>query len=136
LAYQSSESGNWDIYVRPFRDLEHGVRSTVSTGGGTQPRWAPNGRELYYLSPRNEMMRVSVGTGDRWSSGIPEKLFDAGAYFNGGQGNPYFNYDIAKDGRFLMIKPVGGATPEGSTAANVMVVEHWFEELKRLVPLK
>jgi len=136
LAYQSSESGNWDIYVRPFRDLERGVRSTVSTGGGVQPRWAPNGRELYYLSPRNEMMRVSVAIGDRWSSGIPEKLFDAGAYFTGGQGNPYFNYDIAKDGRFLMIKPVGGSTPEGSTAANVMVVEHWFEELKRLVPLK
>jgi hypothetical protein len=46
--------------------------------------------------------------------------------------NPYFNYDIAKDGRFLMIKPVAGSSPEGSTAANVMVVEHWFEELKRL----
>ena len=136
LAYQSSESGNWDIYVQSVRDLEHGVRSTVSTAGGTQPRWAPNGRELFYLSPRNEMMRVSVGNGDRWSSGTPEKIFDAGAYFTGGQGNPYFNYDIAKDGRFLMIKPVAGTTPEGNTTANLIVVQHWFEELKRLVPAK
>jgi hypothetical protein len=66
--------------------------------------------------------------------GLPEKLFDASAYFTGGEGNPYFNYDIAKDGRFLMIKPIAGPTREVNTTASVMAVEHWFEELKRLMP--
>jgi serine/threonine-protein kinase len=136
LAYQSNESGNFDIYVRPFRDLERGARATVSTAGGTQPRWAPNGRELFYLSPRNEMMSVRVGSGDTWSATTPEKLFDATAYFIGGTGNPFFNYDVAKDGRFLMMKPIAGATTEGNTTANLVVVQNWTEELKRLVPTR
>ena len=45
LAYQSNQSGDWEIYVQPFAD-RNGARSTVSTSGGTQPRWSPDGREL------------------------------------------------------------------------------------------
>lgn len=134
LAYTSNESGNWDVYVRPFRDLERGARSTVSTGGGTQPRWAPNGRELFYLSPRNEMMSVRVGSGETWSAGTPEKLFDASAYFVGGPLNPFYNFDVAKDGRFLMIKPVAESSSEANRSTNLIVVQHWFEEVKRMVP--
>jgi serine/threonine-protein kinase len=134
LAYQSNESGNWDIYVRPMRDLERGTRVTVSTGGGTQPRWARDGRELFYLSPQNEMMSVPVGSGDSWSAGKPVKLFDAAGYYTGGTGNPYFNYDVAKDGRFLMIKPKGDPAGEGAATTNLIVIQHWFEELKRLLP--
>jgi serine/threonine-protein kinase len=135
LAYQSNESGNWDIYVRPFPVAEGGARFTVSTGGGTQPRWAPDGRELFYLSPRNEMISVRVANGTTWSAGTPVTLFDASAYFTGGTGNPFFNYDVAKDGRFLMIKPVAGASP-GGASANLIVVQNWHEELKRLVAAK
>ena len=134
LAYQSNESGNWDIYVRLMSDFERGTRFTVSTGGGTQPRWARNGRELFYLSPRNEMMSVQVGSGDAWSPGKPVKLFDAAGYYTGGPVNPYFNYDVAKDGRFLMIKPKGEPASEGAPTTNLIVIQHWFEELKRLVP--
>jgi serine/threonine-protein kinase len=134
LAYQSNESGNWDIYVRPRRDLERGTRFTVSTGGGTQPRWARDGRELFYLSPQNEMMSVRVGSGETWSPGKPVKLFDAAGYYTGGTANPYFNYDVAKDGRFLMIKPKGDPAGEGAATTNLIVIQHWFEELKRLVP--
>ena len=105
LAYQSNESSNSDIYVRPMRDLERGDRFTVSTGGGTQPRWARNAGELFYLSPQNEMMGVQVGSGDTWTVRAPVKLFDASAYYTGGTTNPYVNSDVAKDGRFLMIKP-------------------------------
>jgi serine/threonine-protein kinase len=132
LAYQSNESGNWDIYVRPLRDLERGARSTVSTGGGTQPRWSRNGQELFYLSPRNEMMSVRVSSGEAWSSGKPMPLFDASSFFVGGTGSPFFSYDVAKDGRFLMIKPKAGATTDAQSI-NLIVVQHWFEELKRLV---
>ena len=135
LAYQSNESGNWDVYVRPMRDLERGARFTVSTGGGTQPRWARNGRELFYLSPQSEMMGVQVGNGDTWSPAAPVKLFDASGFYTGGTANPYDNYDVAKDGRFLMIKPKGTAG-EGAPSTNLIVVQNWFEELKRLVPVK
>ncbi|HKE82862.1 MAG TPA: protein kinase [Vicinamibacterales bacterium] len=134
LAYQTDDSGNWDIYVRPFPDVDSGPRVTVSNEGGTQPRWSPDGRELFYLSARNEMMSVRVGTGATWSSDTPQKLFDAKAYFIGGVGAPYYNYDVATDGRFLMIKPVADAASEANTTANLIVVQHWFEELKQLVP--
>ena len=135
LAYQANDSGTWDIYVRPIRDLERGTRVTVSTGGGTQPRWSHNGRELFYLSARNEMMSVQVGSGEVWSAGKPVKLFDAAGYYTSGNGsNPYFNYDVAKDGRFLMIKPKVDPAREETATTNLNVVQHWFEELKRLVP--
>jgi hypothetical protein len=118
-----------------MRDLERGARFTVSTGGGTQPRWLRNGRELFYLSPQNDMMSVQIGNGDSWSSTAPVKLFDASGYYTGGTANPYGNYDVAKDGRFLMIKPKG-TTGEGAPSTNLIVVQNWFEELKRLVPAK
>jgi Tol biopolymer transport system component len=134
LAYQSNESGDWDIYVRPMLDLERGQKVTVSTGGGTQPRWARDRQELFYLSPRSEMMSVSVRTGATFSSAAPVKLFDASPYFVGGQASPFFNYDVSKDGRFLMVKPVGGVTSEANTTTNIEVVQNWFEEVKRLLP--
>jgi serine/threonine-protein kinase len=134
LAYQSNESGDWDIYVRPMLDLERGQKVTVSTGGSTQPRWSRDGRELFYLSPRSEMMSVSVRTGATFSSAAPVKLFDASPYFIGGQVNPFFGYDVSKDGRFLMIKPMGGVTSEASTTTNIEVVQNWFEDVKRLLP--
>jgi Tol biopolymer transport system component len=136
LAYQSNESGNWDIYVQPFGAGVTGVRSTVSNAGGTQPRWSHDGRELFFVSPANEMMRVRVAAGTTWSAGTPEKLFDASPYFWGGTGNPYFMYDIARDGRFLVVKLP--TTPKSDTQGvdNLIVVQHWTEELKRLVPVK
>jgi serine/threonine-protein kinase len=136
LAYQSNESGNWDIYVRSFPVVDNGMRSTVSTNGGTQPRWSSDGGELFYLSPRNEMMSVRVGSGTAWSAGAPEKLFDASGYFNGGGTAPFYNYDIGKDGRFLMIKPIASAASDANANANLVVVQNWTDELKRLVPAR
>ena len=133
LAYQSNQSGDWEIYVQPFAD-KNGARSAVSTSGGMQPRWSPDGRELYYVSPRSEMMRVPVGTGAVLSPGTPDVLFDARPYFLGSSLNsPYFMYDVAKDGRFLMVKPVAGSKTRNATV-NLVVILNWFEELKRLVP--
>ena len=67
LAYSSEESGSSQIYVRPFPDLE-AARWTVSRGGANGPRWAPNGRALYYRSG-NQMVRVQVADGDAFSFG-------------------------------------------------------------------
>ena len=56
LAYQSDESGQFEIYVRPFPDVNSG-RWQISTGGGTRPLWARRGRELFYVAPDGAVMR-------------------------------------------------------------------------------
>jgi hypothetical protein len=91
---------------------------------------------LFFLSPATEMMSVHVGRGAGWMAGAPVKLF-AGHYYHG-SGWPANaaapTYDVSLDGqRFLMIKPVGAAEPR-SGSPNLIVVQNWFEELKRLVP--
>jgi Tol biopolymer transport system component len=130
LAYQSNESGMWEVYVQPFGDGASGLRATVSTMGGQQPRWSPSGQELFFISPRNEMMVVRVRDGKATS---PERLFDGNKYFFGTTGgNPYFNYDIARDGRFLVLKPVGDASVGPPAPDHIMIVQHWTEELKRI----
>jgi serine/threonine-protein kinase len=134
LAYQSDLSGDWEIYVQPRAERD-GPRSTVSTKGGTQPRWSRDGRELYYVSSRGEMMRVPVGTGATWSPGTPDVVFDARPYFLVNNLHPFFTYDVAKDGRFLMLKPAAGSKTQDATA-NLVVVLNWFTELQQRVPTR
>ena len=126
LAYRSNASGQFEVYVRPFPDVDSG-RWRVSTEGGAKPLWAPDGRELFYLAPGGRMMAVSVQTDATFGAGNPEILFEGNYYF-GGSGR---HYDIAPDGqRFLMIK----ATDDAS-APVIILVQNWLEELKRRVPV-
>jgi eukaryotic-like serine/threonine-protein kinase len=135
VAYQSNESGPFEIYVRPFPNTDAG-RWQVSTAGGTRPLWARNGHELFYLDNNGLLTAVSVQTvGPTFSSGIPTKVFEA-PYYSG------FNlgaYDISPDGRrFLMIKasrPSDDPTFNG-TSPSLIVVLNWLEELKQRVPTK
>jgi|CXWL01.1.fsa_nt_gi serine/threonine-protein kinase len=132
LAYQASDSGQFEIYVRPYPDVSRGIWQ-VSTGGGTRPLWAPSGgQELFYVSPAGALMRVGVERGPTWAAGTPTKLLNEGYYTVPG-GNPGRTYDISPDGqRFLMIKAGGGSD---AAAPQIVVVQHWIEELKRLVPV-
>ncbi len=125
LAYVSDESGREEIYVRPFPDTDSG-RWQVSSDGGTQPLWAPSGQEIFYRSDE-AIVVVPIQTTPRFAPGNPQALF-ADEYVLE-QGGP--NYDVSTDGeRFLMIKDAGDA----SSTARIVIVENWFEELKRLVP--
>jgi serine/threonine-protein kinase len=125
LAYRSNESGQNQVYVRPYPRSEG--KWPVSTDGGTEPVWSPDGRELFYRN-EDQMMVVSVETEPSFTAGKPRLLFEGLFQFNPGNvGSP--NYDISADGqRFLMIKEAEGGT------AQINVVLNWFEELKRLVP--
>ena len=67
LAYQSNESGQFEIYVRPFPGVDEG-RFVVSTGGGRQPSWAQSGRELFYVAPDGSLMGVPVDLGQAGAS--------------------------------------------------------------------
>jgi eukaryotic-like serine/threonine-protein kinase len=133
LAYEANDTGSFEVYVRPFPDVNSG-HWQVSTSGGKQPLWAPGGRELTYFAPTGELMHVAVGTESAWTAGPPVKLLDARYVVSPG-GNVVRNYDIAPDGkRFLMMKASGadatGAPPQ------IVVIQHFDDELKRLLPIK
>jgi hypothetical protein len=127
IAYAADESGRSEIYVRPFPRVDNG-RWQVSTAGGTRPVWARSGRELFYLDASNALTAVPVNTsGPTISPGIPAKLFDSGY----AQPNPSRHYDVSADGRrFLMLKASGTADPN-TMPLSMVLVEHWFEELKQ-----
>ena len=133
LAYDSNSSGTAEIYVRPFPNVGGG-QWQVSTAGGRQPLWARNGKELFYLDDAGGLSRVLVETsGTTWNAGTPMKLFE-GRYYDATTGSAGRSYDVSPDGeRFLMIKRPG--SDAGATSA-ILVVQHWNEELKRLVPTK
>jgi serine/threonine-protein kinase len=127
LAYQSTESGRDEIYVRPFPDVEKG-RWQVSSGGGTRPLWARSGRELFYLTADGRLMAVPVQTRPTFASGRVEPVLDRLYFVNA----PGLAYAASPDGkRFLMIKDESLLQ---SKAPQLVVVQNWFEELKRLVP--
>jgi serine/threonine-protein kinase len=126
LAYVSNESGREEIYVTPFPGP--GGKWQVSAEGGTEPLWSRDGRELFYRSGE-KMMAVSISSGQELTPGKPTLLFE-GRYQTGlVGGDTGSNYDVAADGRFVMIR-----AEEGSGPTQINVVLNWFEELKRLVP--
>lgn len=128
VAVQSDESGVYEVYVRPFPDVEAGRRQ-VSTAGGLDPVWSPDGRELFFRQG-TQLMTASVQTEAGFTSGTPEVLFDAPYYF-GGVGR---NYDVAPDGRFLMVK--AGEQPDADVSSpEINVVLNWHEELLERVPV-
>ncbi|MFQ5930707.1 MAG: hypothetical protein ACE5MK_13525, partial [Acidobacteriota bacterium] len=127
VAYQSNESGRAEVYVRPFPNVEEG-KWQISTGEGFSPVWAPSGEELFYRTLES-MMVVRIEPEPIFSAGRPKVLF-TGRYFS----TDGRSYDISPDGqRFLMMKEAG-QTEEASTRDALVVVENWFEEVKRLVP--
>ena len=130
VAYKSGESGRDEIYVRPFPQVDAG-RWQISAMGGSRAAWARNGRELFYIDPSMSLMRVPVSTsGSTFSAGNPAKVFDA-TY---AEPNPSRHYDVSPDGRrFLMLKEMTARDPN-ATPASMVVVEHWFEDLKQRVP--
>ncbi len=131
LAYQSAagEPGRSEVYVRPFPQVDSG-RWQISTTGGTRPAWARSGRELFYLDASNTLTAVPVQTsGSTFSAGKPAKVFDA----KYSTPFPPRSYDVSADGkRFLMLKDSAVGDPN-ATPASMVVVEHWFEELKQRV---
>jgi len=132
LAYATNESGQFEIHVRPFPNVNDG-RWPISTGGGTKPVWSRNGRELFYLDGTNNLMSVPVQTtGPAFTAGNPVKLLD-GRYYVGAP--PNRAYDVSPDGqRFLMIKDSATSDPTQNAAPpSLVVVLNWFEELKTRV---
>jgi hypothetical protein len=135
LAYNSDESGQPQVYVRPFPNVNDG-QWPVSPAGGSKPVWAPSGKELFYLvgnQTRNTVMVVPVQTTPTFRPGNATKLFE-GPYTSLLSGRPY---DVSRDGqKFLMIKEPQSAVESAASPASIVVVLNWIEELKARVPTK
>ncbi len=123
LAYISDKSGQFEVYIKPYPGP--GREWQVSTGGGTEPMWAPDGQELFYRSG-DKMMAVSFQSEPTLKLGTPKELFEG--QYSISTVTPA--YDIHPDGdRFLMVTT---GTAEESTTSQINVVLNWFEELKSL----
>jgi serine/threonine-protein kinase len=131
IAYHSNVSGRQEIYVERYPEL--GNRQQISTGGGVRPLWSRDGRELFFSTPDNrQMLAVPVQSGTTLVAGRPQVLFEFAMMPPTAGTRPY---DIAPDGRLLIIRN-GQAEAGGAPASNLIVVQNWTEELKRLVPTK
>jgi serine/threonine-protein kinase len=132
MAYESNESGRFQIYTRPFPNVAD-ARYEISNGGGRTPVWSPTGRELFFVN-RTSIMAVTVQFTPTFSPGNPTKLFDAPSIMLDGRfiaTGTHRTYDISRDGqRFLMIKENAGPSERDAPLATMIVVQNWFEELK------
>jgi serine/threonine protein kinase len=136
IAYCSTETGQPEIFVRPFPEVNKG-KWQISTDTGNSPLWSPDGRELFYLigdAPTEAAMRVAVETEPTFKKGTPEELF-RGTYVGYYPGD--FPWAIHPDGnRFLMLKTTAPTSAETvDQQPKIIIVTNWFEELKERVPV-
>lgn len=124
IAYISNESGNDEIYVRPFlpdsngTSFDIGARMLVSKGGGTAPRWRGDGKELFYAAPDGRVMSVEVTLGQTFQAETPKPLF---------QVSSMDRWDVTADGkRFLFL-----GQAEQQTQPPFTVIMNWQAELKK-----
>lgn len=126
IAYESNQSGRQEVWVRRA-DASAPVR--VSSGGGGEPVWARDGRELFYQSGSRLMAVPVVQTSAEVRVGLARVVLDGG--FLTSSQNINRTYDMGPDGRLLMIQPLGEAP-----LSSFVLVQHWFDEVARLVPSK
>ena len=128
VAYHSNESGRNDVYVRPFvppgaAGTAAGGQWQVSTAGGIHPAWRPDGKELYYLNPAGAMMATPITvTGATLEPGASVVLFPTRIYGGGVDVQQGRQYDVARDGRFLI------NTELDSADAPITLLQNWNPE--------
>jgi eukaryotic-like serine/threonine-protein kinase len=130
FVYSSNERGEEEVFVERFGGAAE--RYPISTNGGISPAWAPSGREVFYVTVAPEgrirMMAVDITLTPRFAAGRPRVLFEE----RYGLGSPHRQYDVSRDGRFLMLR--GPEVPPAPPVTQMVLVLNWFEELKRLAP--
>jgi hypothetical protein len=135
VAYISDQTGQWEIYIRPFPGP--GGQTPVSVGGGREPLWAPTGELFYRRSSDYMMMGVEVSTDPVLTVGPLVELFRGRG--DAASASPTRAYDVTADGqRFVMSTSLvasAEAGPEADRGGRIVVVQNWVEELKERVPV-
>ncbi|PYU18189.1 MAG: hypothetical protein DMG32_26500 [Acidobacteria bacterium] len=123
VAYQSDESGKYEVYVAPFPGP--GGKWQISTGGGIQPRWGRDGTEILYLALDNKLMVAAAkGKGGAFEVGAAKPLF--GTHAMTGLG---YSYDVSADGQKFLIS--SAPQQAGAAPATITVVVNWTAGLKK-----
>jgi serine/threonine-protein kinase len=127
LAYVSNETGQEEVYVQPFPGP--GPKYLVSKGGGREPVWSRDGREIYYRVGR-AMMAAAVDAGEKFAAQTPRKLFEGSYNFEPLSAHPV--YDVSREGRFLMVKSL--SPPRFPNKLSIVL--GWFEDVKAKAPAR
>jgi Tol biopolymer transport system component len=123
IAYDSNESGKREVYVQPFP--ASAGKWQISTNGGSDPIWRPDGKELFYLATDGKIMAEPVKSDATFEAGVPKALFQT--MFVGFVRGGFEHYRVTADGqRFLVNMPSAGGTPPPIT-----VVLNWTAGLKK-----
>src|SRR5215469_1339859 len=132
MAYVVTDSDTPQIFMTPFPDVK-ASRTLVTPAGGSQPRWARDGRTLFYTGLDGTLMSVTIDPKAPIRIGRPVRVLTTAYYGGLTMLSRTGTYDVASDGRFLMLKDVDDAKVARRT--QIVVVRNWIEELKRLVPV-
>jgi Tol biopolymer transport system component len=124
IAYVSNESGINEVYVRPF-PTAGGGRWQVSNGGGSAPRWSPNGRELFYMDARGRLIAAQVQSTPTFAIAGLTPLFDASRFV---VDVFHQSYEVTPDGRFFIFASPRQAN--GLRGPQLVWVDHWFSDLR------
>jgi Tol biopolymer transport system component len=134
VAYHSNESGRPEVYVRSFTPPGATPASAsaaagqwqISTTGGILPMWRSDGKELYYVNPDGALMAVPIAvTATGVEPGTPVMLFQTHMFGGGADVQLGWQYDVARDGRFLI------NTLVNDTAAPITLIQNWQPDAKK-----
>jgi Tol biopolymer transport system component len=124
VAYSSSETGTWEVYVSPFPGF--GSKWQVSRGGGEEPRWRSNDKELFYLAPNGMLMAAEVKTNDSFEAGSPSALFRTHPR-QPISAMDFFSYDVSADGQKFLVN----TKVDTSSSAPLSVILNWSAEMDK-----
>jgi serine/threonine-protein kinase len=130
LAYESTETGRNEIYVRPFPEV-NGGKWQVSSRGALNPLWANSGREIFYVA-QGEMVAAQIDTSNGFEVTSRDVLFDLDelGIFRGAN---YTGWDVANDDQsFLMVQ--FGRDDQGDRPNEFILVQNWLEEVRARLP--
>jgi eukaryotic-like serine/threonine-protein kinase len=125
VAYVSDQSGSYEVYVSSFPD-PNTVRMPISHGGGYQPRWRGDGKELLYFSGDRTLMSVDMTLSPVLKAGIPRVLFQAPIFAGAANNDGREFWDIAPDGQHILVN-----TTAGDSSAPLNFVLNWQAGLKK-----
>ncbi len=135
LAYASTESGPYEVYVSPFPEVRAG-RWKVSQGGGVNPRWAHSGRELFYRDSANALVSAAVLPGATFTLGAQTVLFSTAGFVR--FQDYVLNYAVAPDDqRFVFLRPVDQPGPAVVQRPDQLVqITNWGAEVRAKISEK
>jgi hypothetical protein len=125
IAYATNDTGTYQIVVQSFPD-PNGGRWQITAQGGVEPKWRHDSRELYYLALDGKLMAVPVKTDRTFEAGTASPLFETPLPVGRSLPSRDRRYDVAADGRFLIVTPTNTAAPPP-----IVAVVNWTSAIEK-----